>query len=84
MNVSLSTKFEDYIKKQLDDGSYNNASEVIREALRLKMQQDEIYQAKLESLRDAIIQGEQSGEATSFNIQSIIQEAKEETKIWCS
>jgi hypothetical protein len=29
---------------------------VIREALRLKMQQDEIYQAKLDALRTAIIQ----------------------------
>ena len=76
MNVSLSPTFESYIQKQLDAGIYNNASEVIREALRLKIQQDEIYQTKLEALRAAIIKGEQSGEATSFDIQEIIQEAK--------
>ena len=78
MNVNLSSKFESYIQRQLDEGTYNNASEVIREALRLKMQQDEIYQTKLETLRAAIIQGEQSGEATPFDIQDIIREAKME------
>ena len=76
MNVNLSSKFESYIQQQLNEGTYNNASEVIREALRLKMQQDEVYQAKLEALRAAIIQGEESGEATPFDIQDIIREAK--------
>ncbi len=76
MNVSLSATFEAYIQKQLDDGTYNNASEIIREALRLKMQQDEIYQARLESLRAAIIQGEESGDGAPFNMQDIILEAK--------
>jgi len=76
MNVSLSSTFEAYIQRQLDDGTYNNASEIIREALRLKMQQDEIYQARLESLRAAIIQGEESGDGVSFNMQDIILEAK--------
>ncbi len=78
MNVSLSSTFEVYIQKQLDEGTYNNASEVIREALRLKMQQDEIYQTRLESLRTAIIQGEESGDATAFDMQDIIQEAKKD------
>ncbi len=76
MNVSLSSTFEAYIQRQLDDGTYNNASEIIREALRLKMQQDEIYQVKLESLRAAIIRGEESGEGVPFNMQDIILEAK--------
>ena len=78
MNVSLSPTFEAYIQKQLDEGIYNNASEIIREALRLKMQQDEIYQTQLESLRAAIIQGEKSGEATPFDMPDIIQEAKKD------
>ena len=79
MNVSLSTTFEAYIQKQLDEGTYNNASELIREALRLKMQQDEMYQTRLESLRAAIIQGEESGDATPFDIRDIIQDAKKDT-----
>ena len=78
MNVSLSSTFEAYIQKQLDEGTYNNASEIIREALRLKMQQDEIYQTRLESLRAAIIQGEESGDSTPFDMQDIIHEAKKD------
>ena len=78
MNVSLSSTFEAYIQKQLDEGTYNNASEIIREALRLKMQQDEIYQTRLESLRAAIIQGEESGDATLFDMKDIIQDAKKD------
>jgi len=78
MNVSLSSTFEAYIQKQLDEGTYNNASEIVREALRLKMQQDEIYQTRLESLRAAIIQGEESGDSTPFDMQDIIREAKKD------
>jgi len=78
MNVSLSSTFEAYIQKQLDEGTYNNASEIVREALRLKMQQDEIYQTRLESLRAAIIQGEESGDSIPFDMQDIIQEAKKD------
>jgi len=79
MNVSLSSTFEAYIQKQLDEGTYNNASEVIREALRLKMQQDELYHARLEALRSAIILGEESGDPVPFDMQDIIQEAKKES-----
>ena len=78
MNVNLSPTFDSYIRKQLESGIYNNASEVIREALRLKMQQDEIYNTKINALREAIIRGEQSGESSSFDIQDIIGEAKQD------
>ncbi len=75
MNVSLSPKFEAYIRSQLEAGTYSNASEVIREALRLKMQQDEIYQTKLDAMRSAIIHGEESGQSVPFDIHSILSEA---------
>lgn len=51
MNVSLGAIFERYVQEQLEGGRYNNASEVIRDALRLKMQADEERTAKLEALR---------------------------------
>ncbi len=81
MNVNLSTTFDRYIRKQVDSGIYNNASEVIREALRLKMQQDEIYTTKLEALRTAITTGEQSGEPSEFNMSNIICEAKQDASL---
>jgi antitoxin ParD1/3/4 len=51
MNVSLGDVFEDYVRKLVNSGRYNNASEVVREALRLKMQADEEQAARLEALR---------------------------------
>lgn len=35
MNVSLTPKLEELIRQKVDTGRYNNASEVVREALRL-------------------------------------------------
>ncbi|MBN4063817.1 type II toxin-antitoxin system ParD family antitoxin [Cardiobacterium sp. AH-315-I02] len=78
MNISLSSTFEAYIQKQLDEGTYNNASEIVREALRLKMQHDEMYHARLESLRTAIILGEESGDAEPFDMNDIVQQAKKD------
>ena len=57
MNVSLGAMFEEYVEQQVDGGRYNNASEVIRDALRLKMQADEERAAKLEALRRDISVG---------------------------
>lgn len=40
MNISLTSELEKAIKEKVDSGLYNNASEVIREALRLSLKQD--------------------------------------------
>lgn len=77
MNVSLSETFETYIQEQLDGGTYKNASEVVRDALRLKMQHDEIYKTKLEAFRTAIIAGRESGEPEPYSMVEIAKEAKE-------
>lgn len=40
MNVSLTPKLEEYVRNRVASGLYNNASEVIREALRLLVERD--------------------------------------------
>jgi antitoxin ParD1/3/4 len=40
MNVSLTPHLEDFIRQKVETGRYNNASEVVREALRLLDDQD--------------------------------------------
>ncbi|MGH7041401.1 MAG: type II toxin-antitoxin system ParD family antitoxin [Acetobacteraceae bacterium] len=40
MNVSLTPKLADFVRRRVASGLYNNASEVIREALRLLVAQD--------------------------------------------
>jgi hypothetical protein len=40
MNVSLTPKLEEIVRRKVASGLYNNASEVIREALRLLVERD--------------------------------------------
>jgi len=53
MNIYLGKHFEEFIRKQVDSGRYANASEVVREALRLY----EDIEVKLERLRAKIAEG---------------------------
>ncbi|MBU4634049.1 type II toxin-antitoxin system ParD family antitoxin [Pseudomonas chlororaphis] len=52
-NVVLTTHQEDVIKDLVKSGRYQNASEVMREALRLLEQRETEEAAKLEALRNA-------------------------------
>ena len=40
MHISLTPELEKAVKQKVDSGLYNNASEVIREALRLSLKQE--------------------------------------------
>jgi putative addiction module CopG family antidote len=40
MNVSLTAELEKYVRRKVASGLYNNASEVIREALRLLVERE--------------------------------------------
>ncbi len=54
MHVSLTKKLDEYVKEKVATGLYNSASEVLREALRLKISTEETAELKLQKLRDAI------------------------------
>lgn len=52
MHISLTPELQNLVKDKVDSGLYNNASEVIREALRfMELNQDLVYQMKLDRLR---------------------------------
>lgn len=54
MNISFTAKQENYISAQLSSGDFQNASEVVRDALRLH----ELYRNRvLEELRSEIAKG---------------------------
>ena len=48
MNVSLTPQLEQMVREKVESGRYNNASEVVREGLRLIEERDE----RLRRLRD--------------------------------
>ena len=62
-SVVLGNYFEDFIKTKISQGRYNNASEVVRAALRLLEENEN----KVTMLKNAIEEGIQSGVAADFD-----------------
>lgn len=60
-NVSLTSDLDNLVEQKVQSGRYDNASEVIRAALRALEREDREEQAKLERLRGLIQAGEESG-----------------------
>lgn len=77
MNVSLTPQLEELVKRKVESGLYNSASEVMREALRLMEEQDRIRDFKIAELRKEIQAGIESGGFTEFNAQDTIARGKE-------
>jgi antitoxin ParD1/3/4 len=71
MNISLNPHFEELVKGKVQSGLYNSVSEVMREALRLLEERDQLRDLRLEELRSEIQKGINSGEATPLNIEEI-------------
>lgn len=53
MHISLTPKLEEMVRNKVDSGLYNNASEVIRAALRLMADADEEHKERLKAVREA-------------------------------
>jgi len=68
--IRLARHFEVFIEDQILQLKYNDATEVIEDALRLL----EAREAKLGSLRRALIEGEESGPAEDFEMASWLDE----------
>ncbi|BBO80823.1 addiction module antitoxin [Desulfosarcina ovata subsp. sediminis] len=60
----IGTHFEDLIKRQIASGRYSSASEVVRDALRLFEEQEELRAVRMEQLRRQINEGKDSGPGT--------------------
>ena len=80
MNVSLTPQLEELVKRKVESGLYNSASEVMREALRLLEERDRIAEIKFQELRKEIQAGLDSGESTPLDMQEIINRGKERLK----
>lgn len=67
MNINLTAQLEEMVRQKVDSGLYTSASEVVREALRLMEERDELRQAKLVQLRGDLQQGLDSGPSNLWN-----------------
>ena len=71
MNISLTPHLEKLVQGKVESGLYNSASEVMREALRLMEERDQLRELRLEELRREIQKGMDSGEATPLDMEEI-------------
>ncbi|MGH8763424.1 MAG: type II toxin-antitoxin system ParD family antitoxin [Nitrosospira sp.] len=72
-SVTLGEHFEKFLAHQIESGRYGSASEAIRAGLRLLEERE----TKLEALRYALIEGEQSSPA-DYSLQNILDELESE------
>ncbi len=82
MHISLTPHLEAFVKAKVATGLYNNASEVIREALRFMATHEEwIYQMKLDRLRQEVAIGAEQAERGEFvgqTVREVIDELQQE------
>ena len=60
-NVNLTKELDRFVLTKVESGRYENASEVVRAALRILEREEQQYEAKLAALRAAIDEGDASG-----------------------
>jgi len=67
-----------FIDSLVETGGYKTKSEVVREGLRLLKEQQ--ASSKLETLRNLIDEGDNSGEAREWDFDTFLQKMKTKTK----
>lgn len=65
--ITLTEQQDRWVKGQIKSGHYGNDSEYIRDLIR----RDQQTQEKVAALRQALIEGENSGPAKSLNMSAI-------------
>lgn len=73
-SVSVGEQLDSFITRMVQSGRYGSASEVMRSALRLLEQQE----SRDEAVRNAVIEGLESGES-SMTLRDIAAERKQKT-----
>jgi antitoxin ParD1/3/4 len=70
----LGDHFDAFVAAQVEAGRYKNATDVIRSGLRLLEERE----TRLEALRHALAEGEESGIAGPLDIEKIKRQARED------
>jgi len=75
-SVTIGDHFAAFIERQVADGRYGSASDVVRAGLRLL----EEHETKVEALRAALVEGERSGPSAPFDFDAFIDGKRAKAK----
>lgn len=76
MNVSVTPAPEAFVRQQVESGRHNNASEVVRAALRLLQERAEAHAAALARARTPVEEGLASGPAEPWDEEKFLARAR--------
>ncbi len=60
-SYAIGSHFERFIRQKIESGRYSSASEVVREALRLLEEREELREAQIKTLHGQLQEGRESG-----------------------
>lgn len=75
-SVIIGDHLAEFIERQVSEGRYGSASDVVRAGLRLLEERE----MKVEALRAALIEGEESGASTPFDFDAFINRKRRKSK----
>ena len=73
MSIQIEEDFGTFIDQKVSDGAYESRDDVVEAGLRLLKEQD----AELEAIRQALIEGEESGEAVDFDFDNFLNRMRD-------
>ncbi|MCC5854081.1 MAG: type II toxin-antitoxin system ParD family antitoxin [Idiomarina sp.] len=74
--ITLTEQQDDWVKDQVQTGHFGNDSEYIRHLIR----RDQLAQERIVTLREALLEGEQSGVSEPLDIGAIKAAARKQSK----
>jgi antitoxin ParD1/3/4 len=79
-NVNLTAELESFVLAKIESGRYENASEVVRAALRTLEREEREYETRLAAWRAAIAAGDESGAAVGNPFDRVRRAVKRKSK----
>ena len=67
--ITLTAQQDDWIKAQIEAGRFTNDSEYIRDLIRREQERG----VEIETIRNALIEGERSGEPQPFDFDAFVK-----------
>jgi antitoxin ParD1/3/4 len=75
VNINLTPELEEMVRRKAASGRYNSTSEVVREALRLMEEQDQVHAVRIEQLRADIRKGLDGGPGEPWDAEALKRQA---------